>query len=324
MTHKNIKIFVCCMFVAVSFFVLLPSVFSDGNAKFDRLKVRIIEEAKASRFEDALQLLEESKKQFPNEKNFQVDMYCHIGFGFYQQKAFDHAVALLGRVINDYPELDASKTVYARALIKVGRNDEGRNILSEYPYSADTFERDIEQRGLGGWANYHLAGAYALLSQNEISFLYLTACLMAKDFNPKFTIRNIEKDDDFKVVRNDKRYIQLKHMVLSETFDEAIATIDNYWREAGKTVEQFNEKQASASAVISKLKVIKKDLYDVYTVAPTLIEIQKKAMDYLDQIIQAISSEQPPSSESFTANYQRIAHDIEIARASQDQSKANN
>lgn len=287
-----------------------------ADKTFDEYKSRIINLGKEKKFSDALALLEKVKEKFPEERYFHASIYYNIAYGYYVNGELNQVLSMLSGVSEQYSFYDPLWALYARALIKNGEKNKALAILKRYPSNQKTFLDDLHKRKLNIWTTYNLAGAYALLNNSDLALLYLSTLFSVEGFDPKSNFLNVEEDADFNLLRSDPRYVHLKDLAFAETFDNALTMIQSELKIVQRITQEFKRRRSPQSKTLDNLFQSKKNIFEIYIVAPNLIEIQRKCINYISHIENFVSGKKI-SEEFLQESYNIIANDLKQARASQ-------
>jgi hypothetical protein len=308
-----------CFFLSSALFLYSGCV--DRSKPFEQYEIEINKLNKEQQSGKALALLEDAKMRFPENKKFQINNYYRIAFDFYRQGRLNQSCSLLEKISKEYSDSDVVWALFARVLIRKGDFEAAENILKRYPNNPDSFADDIKKKRLSIWVNYNLAACYALSGKKDLALEYLSLVLFGEGFDMKKSFLNIDQDPDFTSLRNDKRYVFLKGVAFSENFDDAIVVLEKQVMHLRELIVKIGQKQFVGAESIKELSEIRKNIYEIHTVAPLLMEIQRKGIDCIDQMIQMIASDSGLAPGVFEARCQEIIRDLQTAKASQHDSQ---
>ena len=316
MKLKGKTIRIC--FVLFCFVLFSGSAILGKDKTFEEYKDEIIHLGKEKKFDDVLTLLEKVKAQFPEERYFQASIYYNIAYGYYVNGELIQVLSILNGISEQYSFYDPICALYARALVKNGEKNKALALLKRYPSNQDSFLNDLHKRKLDIWTTYNLAGAYALLNNSDLALLYLSTLFSVEGFDPKSNFLNVEKDSDFNLLRSDRRYVHLKDLTFAETFEDALDKIQSELTTVQNAVQDFRQDKSLQSETLDYLYKSKKNIFEIYTVAPNLIDIQRKIIDYIGKLEGRASDKNQLSWEELRESYKVISNSIEAARASQN------
>lgn len=311
------------------FVLFCHSAFPQPGKSFDEYKTEIINLGKAKEFDEALRLLEKTKKKFPKEKQFQASIYYHIADGYYVTGKLEKVLALLEMVSREYPTDNAIWALYARALIKNQQKERALEILKQFPSNFGNFEEDLKRMPLDIWTKYSLAASYALLGDRDLGVLYMHSVLFHQPVKQPEDIDRIfwhfEKDPDFDSLRDDNRYLFFANAVGAETFEDASAMLQELLRSARDAVKKFSLEKASAEETAESLQDSLENLEKIKTVAPILVRIQREMIHCLEKTQEKVSVYQdvpdPPNLQQIRDYFEKRSRPIErhlqLARESQ-------
>ncbi len=290
---------------------------SGQDKTFEEYKSEIISLGKEKKFDEALIVLEEAKKKFPEERHFQASIYYNVAYGYYTRGELGRALSILDQVSKEYSFYDPIWALYARTLIKSGKKDKAFTILGRYPNNQDSFIEDLNKKKLNVWTTYNLAGAYALFNNSDLALLYLSTLFSVEGFDPKSNFSNVEKDPDFNLLRADRRYVHLKDLAFAETFMDALEKIRKELAAVQTSIQEFKQGKSTQSETLGVLHKSKQNLFDAYIVAPNLVEIQKKLLFYITDLEGIVSGKKQLPWEKLQESYRIISNLIKLADASQ-------
>lgn len=302
------------------FFVLFcHSAFPQPGKSFGEYKTEIINLGNMKKFDETLRLLEEAKREFPEEKKFQASIYYHTAYGYYSEGEVGKALSILEKSTQEYPSENKILALYSRTLIKNNRKEEALEILEKFPKNLGTFEEDLKKAFLDIWTTYNLAASYALLGNTDLAVLCLSTLFSVKDYDPKVSFSHVEEDPDFDSLRGEQRYEFLIGMALAEDFDDAVAKLEKELELAREIVGNLYARSTFPDESLRFLQESLKTIERIYTVAPILIRIQRVFTDYLQKAIEKASADHldEKSSDYFEKRYQYIKNKLHQAKASQ-------
>ncbi len=312
------KIFFSCLFLTVGVFAF--SSFSEAGKTFEDYKKEVEVLNKEKRYKEMETLLGDLTKEFPNQSIFFIKSYYRAAIGYYEAEKINEAKEITQKALTSYPSDRSLRIIYARILIRLENISTANKILKEYPHEFGNFLQDMQISTLELWARYDLAACYSLLKDSNMSFAYASTVFFSQSIpEPDDLIRILnafEEESDFIFLRQDKRYIELKRMILSSPFDAAIVDLGNHFEQVGKTLNAIKRQEMPVAIGVTELVKAKNDISNIQTVAPALIEVQRKIIVYLDDMLKILNSSSL-IPESFDSRYESIVQDISAARMSQ-------
>ena len=115
---------------------------------------------------------------------------------FYYQGKVQEAIDLIASVLEENPEMDGIKPLYAEYLAAAGRPDHARAQLTEDALSLSRADHDMA---------YWVGSTYALLGEPDLAFKWLNRAVKLGNQNkPHF-----EKDRNLASLRDDPRFEEL-------------------------------------------------------------------------------------------------------------------
>lgn len=143
-------------------------------------------------YEQALKEIERGEKAEPDHpmlKIFRSGVYYYRGDR-------EMAVELMAKILEDHPEMDGIKPLYAIYLAGSGRPDEAREQLTDDALSLSRADHDMA---------YWVASTYALLGDRDLAFKWLNRALkLGNENRPHF-----EHDHSLDTLRDDPRFAEL-------------------------------------------------------------------------------------------------------------------
>ena len=126
-------------------------------------------------------------------KIFRSDVY------YYQGKS-DEALSLMEEVLEQNPQMDGIRPLYAQYLAGVGRNDEAKAQLNEEVLSVSRSDHDMA---------YWVGSTYAILGDKDASFKWLNrAVTLGNENKPRY-----ETDVKLNSLRDDPRFNELLNRI---------------------------------------------------------------------------------------------------------------
>ena len=151
-------------------------------------------------FDKALEQIERGERSEPNHpmlKIFRSAVYYYSG-----EK--EKAIELMGRVIDEHPEMDGIKPLYAIYLAGAGRADEARAQLTDDALAISRADHD---------SAYWVASTYSLLGEKELAFKWLNRAIkLGNENKPHFL-----KDRSMDPIRDDPRFDELMNRIGTQT-----------------------------------------------------------------------------------------------------------
>lgn len=292
---------------------------SDQSFKEYESEVSLFNQTKQfKKMEEALSRVEIA---FPDQSIFLTKNYYRAAAGYYEEGKFDEALSVISKALTRHPSSLSLKVFQARLLARLKRVQEANEILRGFPGDSATFSSDLKSVSLEIWSRYDLAACYSLLSNGDMSFSYATTVFFTQAFPEQSylekTLTVFEQEPDFSYLRNDKRYIELKRMIESTTFEEVVLSHENDLKKIEKVLSGLKNKAISPVSAITDLKKVREESKTLNTVSPVLLEIQKKKFDYLNSVIKILDNA-PLTYSSLDFKYNEIVRDVEAAKKSQN------
>jgi tetratricopeptide (TPR) repeat protein len=150
-------------------------------------------------FDKALEHIERGERAEPDHpmlKIFRSAVYYYSG-----EK--EKAIELMGRVIEEHPEMDGIKPLYAIYLAGAGRADDARAQLTDDALAISRADHD---------SAYWVASTYSLLGEKDLAFKWLARAIkLGNENKPHFL-----KDKSMDPIRDDPRFDELMNKIGTE------------------------------------------------------------------------------------------------------------
>jgi len=115
---------------------------------------------------------------------------------YYFQNRIDEALAIMADVLDDHPEMDGIRPLYAEFLAGAGRSDEARAELTDDALNAARSDHDTA---------FWVGSTYSLLGEKDLAFKWLNkAVKLGNDNRPHF-----EHSKNLNPIRDDPRFAEL-------------------------------------------------------------------------------------------------------------------
>jgi eukaryotic-like serine/threonine-protein kinase len=115
---------------------------------------------------------------------------------YYYQGKVDEAIDLISKVLEEHPDMDGIRPLYAEFLAGAGRAEEARAQLTEDALSLSRADHDMA---------YWVASTYALLGETDLAFKWLNKAVRLGNQNkPHF-----EHDKNLATLRDDPRFAEI-------------------------------------------------------------------------------------------------------------------
>jgi tetratricopeptide (TPR) repeat protein len=132
---------------------------------------------------------EKVEPEHPMLKIFRATLY-------YFENRIDDALTLMRDVLEDHPEMDGIRPLYAEFLAGAGRTDEARAQLTDDALSAARSDHDTA---------FWVGSTYSLLGENDLAFKWLNkAVKLGNENRPHF-----EHSKNLDPIRSDPRFAEL-------------------------------------------------------------------------------------------------------------------
>ena len=157
-------------------------------AAYNRARIFIYKQE----YDKAIAEIEKGEKVEPDHpmlKIFRSGVYYYRGDK-------DAAIELMGKVLDEHPEMDGIKPLYAVYLAGAGREDDARAQLTEDALALSKADHDMA---------YWVASTYSILGETDLAFKWLgKAIKLGNENRPHF-----EKDKSLDPLRDDPRFAEL-------------------------------------------------------------------------------------------------------------------
>ncbi|MEP6848320.1 MAG: tetratricopeptide repeat protein, partial [Acidobacteriota bacterium] len=143
-------------------------------------------------YETALKELDKGVRAEPNHPMLKI----FRSVAYFRQGRVDEAIELIAKVLEEHPDMDGIKPLYAEFLAGAGRSDEARAQLTEDALSLSRADHDMA---------YWVGSTYTLLGDVDLAFKWLNKAVRLGNQNkPRF-----ETDTNFDTLRSDPRFAEL-------------------------------------------------------------------------------------------------------------------
>jgi len=143
-------------------------------------------------YEKAMMELDKGAQMEPNHPMIRI---FRSGVFWYQGKT-DEAIETIAKVLDQNPQMDGIRPLYAMYLAGVGRKDEAYAQLTEHALAVSKADHDMA---------YRVGSAYALLDDKDSAFKWLNkAVKLGNENRPRF-----ETDSSLATLRDDPRFAEL-------------------------------------------------------------------------------------------------------------------
>jgi predicted Zn-dependent protease len=143
-------------------------------------------------YEKALAELDKGVRAEPNHPMLKI---FRSGVYYYQGKV-DEAINLISKVLEEHPDMDGIRPLYAEYLAGAGRAEEARAQLTEDALSLSRADHDMA---------YWVGSTYALLGEKDLAFKWLNKAIRLGNQNkPHF-----EHDKNLDSLRDDPRFAEI-------------------------------------------------------------------------------------------------------------------
>jgi tetratricopeptide (TPR) repeat protein len=157
-------------------------------AAYNRARIFIYKQE----YDKALEELDKGVKAEPNHPMLKI---FRSGVYYYQGK-LDEAIDLIASVLDEHPEMDGIRPLYAEFLAGAGRFDEARAALTGDALDLSRADHDMA---------YWVGSTYALLGEKDAAFKWLNRAVKLGNQNkPHF-----ERDRNLDPLRDDPRFAEL-------------------------------------------------------------------------------------------------------------------
>jgi serine/threonine protein kinase/Tfp pilus assembly protein PilF len=161
-------------------------------AAYDRARIFIYRQD----YEKALEELDKGVKAEPNHPMLKIFRSCV----YYYQGKIQEAIDLISGVLDENPEMDGIRPLYAEYLGAAGRIDDAKAQLTEDALNLSRADHDMA---------YWVGGAYALMGEKDLAFKWLNRAIKLGNQNkPHF-----ERDRNLDSLREDSRFQSLMNQI---------------------------------------------------------------------------------------------------------------
>lgn len=143
-------------------------------------------------YDQAMQEIERGEKVEPDHPMLKI---FRSGVYYYRGDKED-AIELMSKVLEDHPEMDGIRPLYAIYLAGAGRTEDAKAQLTEDALSVSRADHDMA---------YWVASTYALLGEKDLAFKWLNrAVKLGNENKPHY-----ERDHSLDTLRDDPRFAEL-------------------------------------------------------------------------------------------------------------------
>jgi len=143
-------------------------------------------------YDKALAEIEKGEKVEPDHPMLKI----FRATAYYFQNRIDEALAIMADVLDDHPEMDGIRPLYAEFLAGAGRSDEARAELTDDALNAARSDHDTA---------FWVGSTYSLLGEKDLAFKWLNkAVKLGNDNRPHF-----EHSKNLNPIRDDPRFAEL-------------------------------------------------------------------------------------------------------------------